>query len=107
MKNLFLLIAMAGLIAGCGAPPTPNSTITVSSTPPIKSANPTATTHPIDSATPLDIPSGDPTVASRPTLSASAAPTIQEYTVPPGSHPHDVAPAPDGTVWYTAQTAGA
>jgi virginiamycin B lyase len=25
--------------------------------------------------------------------------------VPAGSHPHDVAPAPDGTVWYTAQAA--
>ena len=36
-----------------------------------------------------------------------AAPMLQEYSVPPGSHPHDVAPAPDGTVWYTAQAAGA
>jgi len=26
--------------------------------------------------------------------------------VPPGSAPHDVAPAPDGTVWYTAQRTG-
>ncbi len=32
---------------------------------------------------------------------------IQEYDVPPGSHPHDVAPAPDGTIWYTAQAVGA
>ena len=32
--------------------------------------------------------------------------TIQEYPVPAGSHPHDVAPAPDGTVWYTAQASG-
>ena len=24
---------------------------------------------------------------------------IKEYKVPKGSHPHDVAPAPDGTVW--------
>ena len=31
---------------------------------------------------------------------------IQEYPVPAGSHPHDVAPAPDGTVWYTAQLSG-
>jgi virginiamycin B lyase len=31
---------------------------------------------------------------------------IQEYAVPAGSHPHDVAPAPDGTVWYTAQLSG-
>jgi len=34
-------------------------------------------------------------------------PSIREYPVPPGSHPHDVAPAPDGSVWYTAQQAGA
>ena len=32
---------------------------------------------------------------------------IQEYPVPAGSHPHDVAPADDGTVWYTAQNSGA
>ncbi len=28
---------------------------------------------------------------------------IQTYDVPAGAHPHDVAPAPDGSVWYTAQ----
>jgi len=41
--------------------------------------------------------------------SSGAAPgsyTLQEYPVPAGSHPHDVAPAADGGVWYTAQTAG-
>jgi virginiamycin B lyase len=32
---------------------------------------------------------------------------IREYSVPRGSHPHDVAPAPDGGVWYTAQRSGA
>jgi virginiamycin B lyase len=32
---------------------------------------------------------------------------IQEYPVPAGTHPHDVAPAPDGSVWYTAQHVGA
>src|SRR5581483_11159456 len=31
---------------------------------------------------------------------------LQEYPVPAGSHPHDVAPAPDGGVWHTAQSAG-
>lgn len=31
---------------------------------------------------------------------------ITEFEVPSGSHPHDVAPAPDGTVWYTAQHTG-
>ena len=32
---------------------------------------------------------------------------LQEYAVPAGSHPHDVAPARDGGVWYTAQHVGA
>src|SRR4030095_458524 len=31
---------------------------------------------------------------------------IQEYPVPAGSHPHDVAPASDGTIWYVAQGSG-
>jgi virginiamycin B lyase len=35
-----------------------------------------------------------------------AASPLREYAVPMGSHPHDVAPARDGTVWYSAQTAG-
>src|SRR4029077_2333438 len=35
-----------------------------------------------------------------------AAPQIQEYSVPAGSHPHDVAPAPDGAIWYVAQSLG-
>jgi virginiamycin B lyase len=38
---------------------------------------------------------------------AEAQPVLKEYPVPAGSHPHDVAPAPDGRVWYTAQYAGA
>jgi virginiamycin B lyase len=31
---------------------------------------------------------------------------VQEYDLPPGSHPHDVAPAADGGVWYTGQGDG-
>jgi virginiamycin B lyase len=31
---------------------------------------------------------------------------VREYRVPAGSHPHDVAPARDGGVWYTAQGSG-
>jgi len=31
---------------------------------------------------------------------------VQYYDLPKGDHPHDVAPAPDGTVWYTGQHAG-
>lgn len=39
-------------------------------------------------------------------VSSPRAVTLQEFDVPPGSRPHDVAPASDGTVWYTAQLAG-
>jgi virginiamycin B lyase len=38
-----------------------------------------------------------------PSLSAQ----VSYYDVPRGAHPHDVAPGPDGTVWYTAQSQGA
>jgi virginiamycin B lyase len=31
----------------------------------------------------------------------------QVYSLPQGAHPHDVAPAPDGDIWYTAQQQGA
>ena len=32
--------------------------------------------------------------------------TVETFPVPPGSHPHDVAPAADGGIWYTAQGSG-
>jgi virginiamycin B lyase len=32
---------------------------------------------------------------------------VQVFELPTGSRPHDVAPAPDGKVWYTAQRQGA
>lgn len=42
-----------------------------------------------------------------PLAAAQSTPEITEFDVPTGSHPHDVAPAPDGRVWYTAQHVGA
>lgn len=35
------------------------------------------------------------------------SPSIDSFAVPSGSAPHDVAPEPDGAVWYTAQAQGA
>ena len=40
-------------------------------------------------------------------VSAANAAQVSYFPVTKGAHPHDVAPAPDGTVWYTAQTQGA
>ncbi|TIL62485.1 MAG: lyase [Mesorhizobium sp.] len=37
----------------------------------------------------------------------AAADEVRYYPVPEGAGPHDVAPAPDGSVWYTAQGQGA
>ena len=37
----------------------------------------------------------------------AAAADVAYYPVPQGAHPHDVAPGPDGAVWYTAQHQGA
>jgi virginiamycin B lyase len=60
-------------------------------------ADPTTTTS---SATTSDSP------PSTTATTDAAAATVQQYDVPAGSHPHDVAVEPDGTVWYTAQGAG-
>ena len=46
-------------------------------------------------AAPLDVPAAAP-----------ARLEITEFPVPRGSGPHDVAPAADGGVWYTAQRSG-
>ncbi|TIQ33881.1 MAG: lyase, partial [Mesorhizobium sp.] len=37
----------------------------------------------------------------------AASEAVRYYPVPEGAGPHDVAPAPGGTVWYTAQGQGA
>lgn len=44
--------------------------------------------------------------AATPAAQTPAA-TLERFPVPAGSAPHDVAPAPDGTVWYTAQAKAA
>jgi virginiamycin B lyase len=39
-------------------------------------------------------------------LAGGSALRLREYRLPGGKHPHDVAPARDGGVWYTAQATG-
>src|SRR5918999_5797824 len=43
---------------------------------------------------------------SSPEPDSRAAPSIRRFDVPAGAGPHDVAPAADGGVWFTAQHAG-
>jgi virginiamycin B lyase len=42
-----------------------------------------------------------------PALAQDRAPERQVYQLPENASPHDVAPAPDGKVWYSAQQSGA
>jgi virginiamycin B lyase len=64
-----------------------------------------------------DGPAAEPQAAARPSPTPSATPSPeptvlpfepeqQIYEVPAGSRPHDVAPADDSGVWYTAQGSG-
>jgi len=88
----FVLIA---IIAGCTSTPTSptESPIIVEPT----TVGQAATSEPATES---------PVIKS--TTSSTELATIQEYPVPASTHPHDVAPAPDGgTVWYTAQHVGA
>ncbi len=56
-----------------------------------------------------DVLSGAIAAIALTAVSAKADPgaRVAYYDVPRGAQPHDVAPAPDGTVWYTAQAQGA
>ncbi len=91
------LLGLMLLAAGCGVPVSPAEPVqaTLSGAP---AAVPSLTAAAASATTLPALPSSTPT---------AGAPAIQEYPVPAGSHPHDVAPAPDGSVWYTAQAAGA
>lgn len=76
----------------------------------VESAAPAATVQPTrtptgqtEASTAQPAPTGQVTQA---TGDALKEPAIQEYPLPPGTRPHDVAPAPDGGVWYTGQGSG-
>ena len=64
---------------------------------------------PVVQATVEVVPGGTtltPTSAPNLTDTSQGRPTMQAFPLPPGSRPHDVAPAVDGGVWYAAQGSG-
>jgi len=120
MKKLLIPAIALALLAGCAATP---GDAAPTAAPPAEEAPATAPPQPTAAPTeaaaePTALPTTAPTEAAAepttaPTEAPTAAPTasIEELTlsvfpVPRGSGPHDVAPAPDGTVWYTAQRSG-
>jgi virginiamycin B lyase len=88
--TLALLVLVLGCSSGSGEPSAPV---------PSDGAAPEAAGSP--AANDGIVPDA-PVVASDP----QRAPELQAYKVPAGSRPHDVAPAADGGVWYTAQGSG-
>jgi len=89
-RSSFTFIVIA-LLVGCTGTPTQRSAPTE---PILRNA-----TNELSTASPNIEPDENTIPPAKPA-------TIQEYPVPAGSHPHDVAPAPDGTVWYTSQLSG-
>src|ERR671922_2165382 len=88
MLRISLIVILISLLVGCANAPLQTAEPTLVST--IPTQEPAAT---------------EPSIEEEAT-SVSESAQIQEYPVPPGTHPHDVAPAPDGSVWYTAQISG-
>ena len=89
---------LAIVLSGCAAQPTP-----------IEQEETIENSQPADSSTKVPVeqsPSGAASTPAQP-VGELREPEIVEYAVPNGARPHDVAPAPDGTVWYTAQGQGA
>lgn len=78
---------LVGVMAmGCSTAPSPSASAPSSAR---------ASSSPLVSAT-----------AESPSFSGELAFEVETFSVPAGTHPHDVAPAADGGVWYTAQNTG-
>ena len=96
------MVIAVGVLAGCGTRPGtagPALPSAAGSGPP---SSPAAARTP-GLATP------GASIASGVVVTACASPvalSLREYKVPAGSHPHDVSPATDGGIWYTAQQNG-
>ncbi len=117
-KRLLLLVCLA--LTACGAPAAPTAVPTpVTVSQPTPAAPPTSLVEATDvppaataelAATPTTAGAAQADATAQPTAASAAAPTkyvLTEFDAPPGSHPHDVAPAADGGIWYTAQSQGA
>jgi virginiamycin B lyase len=85
-------LTIAAAVAACGPPDA------------TRASGPTDAT-PASGAPSASVPgaSAAPSAAASP---GNPAFEVVEFDVPAGSHPHDVAPAADGGVWYTGQRAG-
>jgi virginiamycin B lyase len=107
------IVVLAVIVIACAAPAatTPTQPTIVS----LSVAETTATTElstitpeqPVATVTPLPQPAPTPAeLITEPTVAQPQSWTVEEFPVPSGTQPHDIAPAPDGSVWFTAQASG-
>lgn len=97
MKRAIVVTVLATALASCSSSPaSPTPASEASQMVPAPTATHAAEPEPTNQSV-EDLATAQP---------AAESATIEEYPVPAGSRPHDVAPAPDGTVWYTAQRRG-
>ena len=93
VRAIVLVLTLAACTSGSTGPSTTTEVTLASTT--------NATTTTTAEATTVT----GPTATTAPLLPAGAL-TVEAFPVPAGSRPHDVAPAIDGGVWYTAQGSG-
>ena len=105
---LGVLVAILLATVACTATSTDDGAITPASTQPAATTSPvtepTAATPSLDDGT-SEPSTSDTALSPIPPIPASELEVVA-YPVPAGSRPHDVAPAADGGVWYTAQGSG-
>jgi virginiamycin B lyase len=105
---LRLALALGVLSAGCRGAPlvvSPSAPAAVQTLPAASVQSP-VTSQPEASPTAAQPTAGEPGTAAGTTKQTPGPFQVQEYPLPAGTRPHDVAPSPDGKVWYTAQGAG-
>jgi virginiamycin B lyase len=103
------LLLVAGACSGDDAV-APTTTSAPASTRPVPSTTAAAAPTTSTTAPGTTIPPATTLAATTTTLPQPIPPeelVIDVFSVPAGSRPHDVAPAVDGGVWYTAQSAEA
>jgi virginiamycin B lyase len=101
-RGVSLAFATIALVGACASPAASDqasvATSAAASVAAVSSRTPTA------GETTATQPSGPSEPTTTPDRPVSLE--VREFDVPPGSHPHDVAPAADGGIWYTGQGNG-
>jgi virginiamycin B lyase len=106
---LVVVVSIGLALAGCGGSDSPDETPTAGPETATFVATPDNTAAPSPTATASPTATEPPPTATptpEPVVLADRTYRMERFRVPAGSRPHDVAPALDGGVWFTAQGSG-